>query len=183
MKAPKGETDDAKLTLEEAREEIGRLRKAAVDNAAEYGRMMGEASELKGKVNALFDERNSLKLRLEKVDASRPPEELTKEVRGLRKEVSAKDILVESLRREGEKAEARIKEMAAAARALEQRYANLEANFHMIQQARDQAQSDRNAALARLGIEEQGRKDAEARAKGLEAELSQARGISSGKGA
>jgi len=159
------------FTLESANEEIVRLRKIATDNAAEYNRLSEEAKELKVKVNLFYEEKTNLKLKLEKAASSRAPEDLTKEVKGLRTEVSEKHKLIDKLTKEAEKAAATIKEMSASLRNAEQRFTNLEATAHMMQVSRDQAQSEKNAALARLGLEEQAKVDAQGKLEEAKSEI------------
>lgn len=159
------------FTLEGANEEIARLRKIAADNAAEYGRMGEEIRELKAKVDLLHQERNKLNLRLEKAESVKPPGDLAKEVKGLRAEVSTKHSKIDELEKAAEKAAATIKELSISLRNAEQKFTNLEATAYTMQKARDQAQSDKNAALARLGLEEQAKTDVQAKLEEVRVEL------------
>lgn len=170
-KSPKSTEKVNPETLEEAIEQIARLQRVTEDHSAEFQKMIGENNELKNKVNALFEERDRLKIRLQKKEDMRAPEALSHEVRTLRQEIGAKDSLIASLRKDLEKAEAATKEKIALLRAADQRFSNLENTASMMHQARDKAQSEANAALARLGVEELGKKEVEEKLRTVEEKL------------
>lgn len=157
--------------LDEAKQEIHRMRLISQDHAKEFETLRQQLDQTKLRVMQAQDNGSRWKQRAEKAEAKQPSEVLEKQLAAAKSDVSVAHRAIEGLRSELKAKDQVLKEASQAIATFQRKLEGVSSTMSTMQAARNQAQGERNAAVSRAELAEQAKRELEAKVLALEGEL------------